>query len=729
MAEYDLTHRRLTIVGIVVVSLFASLFVRLGYLQMDPNNGYRIRANGVNVRLVHQEGTRGRVLDRSGRVLVDNRVMTVVGFNRQDMRQLDEAGRQNMFDRLAAELTRYGYQTKAARLEELFKDKRYGPLEFVPVATEVSKEAELFLAEHQDEFPGVQARRETVRIYPYGTLAAHLVGYVGQINETELAAKRDQGLIPDESGEKQPDRDHKTYAGGDHIGKGGIESAAEQDLRGVPADRTIQVDARGNYLKTIDNRSPQAGDDVWLTIDIDMQAYAEQLLQQQLAVVNRPEGALVVIDPVTGGVLAMASRPSYDPRKLVNGIDSQLWAQLNDKAAGQPLFNWALQGTYAPGSTFKLFTASAALEKGFMDTGTKYQDTGVYKLPACTGMKCEFQNAGRKALGQVDLPLAITKSSDTYFYWIADRMWADKERFGVTPIQEVARIFGLGAKTGVELAGEASGRIPDGDWLAKMHAASPKAFPRGKWTVGDNLNTAIGQGDVLATPLQMAVAYGAFANNGVRMKTHIIDKVTRPKDLGADPGDPANFDVVRTKQPEEAARMTYTGDHYSSILSGLRGVTASGYGTAATPWRQFRAAWPIASKTGTAQVTGDPKDTSLYAAFGPSVDGVPAQYSMFGVVPGAGFGAEVAAPMVMQLMKALSDGTLPTLITELDQKRRAARAAAAGAAAPPANSNPPAVSVAPAASPDPGAVTTAPAAGPTVPAVPGVTTTMVLNGP
>lgn len=716
MAEPERSRTRLSMVGLVCISLFASLLVRLWYLQLVDHNEFQVRAQGYNLRVVHEEGTRGRILDRNGKVLVDNKVINVVNIDRQPLLKLVKglsAAKSKVvlskeFDRLAEVLTSFNSPTKAPVIERLYDDKRYGPLDLVPVASNVPAELVLYLAEHAEEYTGVVVKRTSVRVYPYGKLAAHIVGYVGQISEQKLAEVKKIGAA---------DALSKTYQRESSIGKGGIEASAELDLRGRPSDRTIQVDAAGNYLSTVKESKPVAGDDVWLSIDINLQAQAETVLTAQLdairGTVNKdgkvrraPQGSVVIVDPQDGQVLAMASYPTYDPSQLVNGIDSQLWARLNDKASGQPLFNWALQGTYAPGSTFKLFTATAAMDTGFFPAaGADYYDNGLYTISNCKGGRgggCVKQNAGAKGTGQVNLSRAITVSSDTYFYRIGDLMWQQRGTYGETAIQDAAAKYGIGIRTGINLAGEAGGRLPTPAKMKELHndPATAKYFPRGTWTSGDNVNMSIGQGDVLVTPLQLADAYATFANGGTRYVPQMISKVTRPKDLGADPHDPDNFTVVRTPDKTVSGTVTYVGDTYQQILTGLEGVTQSGAGTAHAPYEANKPAWPMAGKTGTAQVQGK-EDTSVFVAFGPTGSPVfPPSYAIAVVIPEAGFGADASAPVAFSIMSPTSRGQVPITISPDDQKR--ADALAAKAAATPTTTAPTA---------------TAPAsAGPTTPA-------------
>jgi len=660
-------------VGMVCIALFASLFARLWYLQVIDKTDH-VRATRINLKTVREEGARGRILDRKGRVLVDNQITRIVGIQRQGMKELDAKQRTAVFDRLAQALTRFGIPTKAAAIEARYDDLRYGPLDLVPIVAGVdSPDLEVYLAEHHRGFPGVVVRRRTIRTYPYGPVAAHLLGYVLQINEKELTAKREEQRV---TRREHPGVVVKPYQGGDEIGKAGVERTFEDDLRGTPSDRTIQVDARGDYMTTVKESKPHQGDDVWLTIDVDLQAYAEQQLAQKLTEVrakgvnaksgaraNAPQGSVVIIDPRNGEILAMASSPSYNPADLVNGISSAMWARLNDKKQGQPLFNWALQGAYAPGSTFKLITATAATDSGFLTPANEhYVDRGSYNVSNCKGGRCTFYNAGRARLGSVDLATSITVSSDVYYYWIGDQLWQQRARFGDTAIQDTASHYGIGSLSGVELPGESAGWLPTPAKRKQRHEQAPKAFPNGNWYAGDNLNTAVGQGDVLVTPLQLANAYATFANGGTRYVPKIVMAVTRPKDLGLNPADPSNYRVVRRIEARKADEVPYVPGVYGKIWQGLVGVIQSGRGTANGAWNANRAAFPMAGKTGTAQVHGK-EDSSVFAAFGPAYSPdnpiAPPTYAISVVLPESGFGGEEAAPLAFRIMAPVSTNTVP----------------------------------------------------------------------
>jgi penicillin-binding protein 2 len=707
MMDTDSNQVRLGAVGIVAVALFLALFARLWFLQGIERQEFEAASVSNRIRVIHTEGPRGRILDRNGKVIVDNRTSVVVALDREPLRDqvsgLDERDPDDLakmkeelqpgFTRIAEALTSLGIPITADDVWERFADKRYSPQEPVPVAEDVSAEVEMFLLERASQFPGVTVERRSVREYPYGTLAAHLIGYVGEISEEELLARG--GTVPGSSAESPstttvPGTEEKSYELGDSIGKTGVERSYEDELRAVPGKRTIEVNAKGEMLDVVSENPPVPGDDVWLNIDIDLQAQAERLLAQQVESLRggvdregRPtkaaQGSVVVTEPTTGGVLAMASYPTYDPSLIVNGISSEVWTAFQDPASGLPLNNWAIQGTYAPGSTFKPFTALAGLRTGFLRPDNEtFSDSGVYRLQGCKGQKCEFQNAGRQAHGTVNLPRSLTVSSDTYYYRIGEQVWLSRDTTGETPIQDVAGEFGLGEATGIELRGEAKGRLPTPQQRQAAHDENPEAFPNPEWHTGDNVITAIGQGDVLATPLQLVNAYGALANGGSVMRPHVVLQITRPLDVTKAPGEAGNFEVVRTVESEVVRTVAVPGDQLVRIVQGLVGVTQSPEGTAYRPWSDSPTAWPMAGKTGTAQVAGK-ADTSVFVGWGPAGTGAPPSHAVAVVIPEAGFGGDVAAPLSFRILAPASRGELPEAcpVAEPERTRCEERNAAA----------------------------------------------------
>jgi len=626
---------RLGILGIVAIALFVALFARLWYLQVLSSDSYLEAAEANRIRVVQVEAPRGRILDRDGTVIVDNRVSIVVTVDRVRFADLDEDQRMDMLRRLADELTRYGSPATVEQLLDRVNDQRYSRYAPVPVAEDVTEELKIYIEEHEALFPSVAVERVAVRRYPFGTRAAHVIGYVGEINDDELAER-----------ENKP----KTYIRGNQIGKTGVERIYEDDLRGMPGQTAFEVDANGDPVRILEDLStpPIPGDDVWLTLDIEAQALAEDLLAQALedarnrrvSANNLPNrgnaGSVVVTDPRNGEVLAMASFPVYDPGDFINGISSKEYEYLTSDAADAPILNRAIQGEYAPGSTFKLFTGLAAMVTGLRTPEQTIVDKGSFTLAECRG-QCTWRNAGSKAYGVVDMRRAMTVSSDVFFYSIGADFWSARGRLGEEAMQEVVRRFGFDQETGVPLPSEQDGRIPTPQQRKEQYDANPGAFLEREWYTGSNVNMAIGQGEVAVTPLQLANGYATFANGGTRYAPNIALKVTRS-------GSPET--VKRSFEPRINGRVDIDPAHRQALLDGLVGVTTQPGGTAVTTFGDFPDdTFPIAGKTGTAQVNGK-ADTALFAAFGPAND---PRYQVTVVLEESGFGGTAAAPVARAL--------------------------------------------------------------------------------
>ncbi|MFP5375349.1 MAG: penicillin-binding protein 2 [Acidimicrobiia bacterium] len=625
----DSARLRLSVVGVIVVSLFSALFARLWYLQVMDTDTFQALATQNQKRIVYEPAPRGRVLDRQGRILVDNR-----GYQAITVKRIDVKDRPDVVTRLAALL-----DLDPSELQRRIDDRRYSPYKPVPVAEDVPEELVVYLREHSADFPGVDAATVAERTYPHGPLAAHLLGYVGEINKMELDARAGDG-----------------YRLGDDIGKSGVEAAYEADLRGEPGRVELEVDAIGRVLTPpLSSRPPRRGKDVQLTVDLDVQALAEESLAKGLEAARSrydrnfaksflaPAGSVVVLDPRDGSVLAMASSPSYNPADFVNGIRPEVFAALQDPANHYPLNNRALQGQYAPGSTFKLFTALAALRTGLIAPNTTFVDEGSYRIRNCRGEKCVYRNAGNRAWGRIGLSRALTVSSDAFFYDLGAGFWTQAGPVR-TAIQEAARDLGLGARTGIELAGEMRGRIPDPESRKRLHAEYPDKFPNGDWRTGDNVNLSIGQGEVAVTPLQLANAYAAFANGGTVLTPRVAARVLEP-----------NGEPVREVPVEVASKVAIDPGHRSVIDQGLRLALSDEDGTAVGAFSGFPlGTFPVAGKTGTAEVRTK-QDTSLFVAYAPAND---PQYVVAVVMEEAGYGGSAAAPVARRIFEGLA-GTPP----------------------------------------------------------------------
>ena len=644
----DTRDFRLGILGVVAIALFGALLARLWFLQVLTSEDLAEAAESNRVRIVHEEAPRGRILDRQRRVLVDNRLAIQVTI---ELRRLDEAvdfdddERREILQHLADELTSFGVAPREGQvgttlgdLEEAIEHPQVDPLVPIPVIPEVPAEfadaVEVFLLENHDDFPGIGVERVTIRNYPYGALAAHVLGYVGEINPEQLE---------DLAGSPKP------YQPGDEIGRAGVEATYEDTLRGQPGQRVYEVDAEGHIVRelTEESEAPVPGDDLMLSIDRDIQT----LTEQSLAAVEPEAGSAVVMDPNNGAVLAMASYPTYNPADFVGGINPEVYEALTAEGSNFPLNNWAVQGQYAPGSTFKIVTAAAAMREGLVQPEETFNDDGIYELQDCTG-DCEFQNAGQQENGTVDMRRSLTVSSDWYYYRLGELFWLRRDDLGEDALQQVAEDFGFGRDTGIDLPTELSGVVPTPALKAERHDQYPEAFPFGQWFTGDNVITAIGQGDMVVTPLQLVNSYAALANGGTLYQPHVGASVLRPDDLDLENPE---WRELRTIEPEVLSEIDLPPEIRDPILAGLVEVPRAEDGTARAAFEGFDAyTWPVCGKTGTAQVTGQERDNALFVGFGPCLlPNQPPQYVAGAVLQNAGFGGDVAAPIVRRIFEGI----------------------------------------------------------------------------
>ena len=645
MATGGATQLRLTVVGVVVISLFAALLTRLWYLQVLDAPTFVEAAKRNEVRILCEPAPRGRIRDRNGLVIVDNELTTAVTVSKKTV-----AERPETLPRLSALLGSAGHPV--AELQKRLDDPRYSNLKPVPVAFGVSTEKVIFMRENSLTFPGVDAVPLASRRYPLGKLASHVVGTVGPITKRELDRLRadeppNNGLDPVE--------ECRDYKENDEIGKTGVEASFDAELRGKPGVVALEVDRKGKVLTERRLADPVQGDDVWLTIDSRLQATAEESLKLGLArarerrftnddprFLRAPGGSAVVVDVTDGAVLAMASAPDFAPADFVGGISTVAFQAYNDDP-NKPLTNRAIQGLYPPASTFKLPTSLAGLVKGVIPSPDfRYYDKGFYEIPPPCSGRCDFQNAGRTPHGAVNLREALVVSSDTYFYDVGAKFWIGRNTYGATAIQDTARQFGLGQRTGIRLASEAEGRVSDPEVRKRLNERQPKAFPSSRWFIGDNVITAIGQGETVVTPLQLAMEYATFANGGTLYQARIAGQVTTPDDPTGAVGFPL--------PPVTKSTMGLPPELRDPIHQGLRGAVASAYGTAAPAFAGYTGI-PIAGKTGTAQQPKPQMDTALFASYGPA--DAP-RYAMSVVLEEGGFGGTTAAPISRRIWEHLS---------------------------------------------------------------------------
>lgn len=619
---------RLAIVGVVVMSLFAAMFARLWYLQVMDANVLADKVVHNATRTLSVPAPRGRILDRQGRVLVDNRYTYVVTLSR-----VAATRDPPVLGRLAA-LFAVPVSDILAKLD----NPRFSPYRSIPLFSEVPVDKLVYVKEHGEDFPPdeVGAEQQVERTYPNASLAAHLLGYVGEINDEELKTRRDKG-----------------YVSGEEIGKSGVEQAYEDHLRGRQGRTVLEVDPSGAVLRTLEHEDPQQGDDVQLTIDMDVQRLAEESLEQGLKAAQKrsdrvtgkgfeaPGGAVTVLDPHDGSVLAMASYPTYDPTIFVNGIKPDLFSAMQDPNSHFPLNNRVIAGQYAPGSTFKLATATAALTRRLINPATTFpDDNGIFTIPRCRG-QCSFRNAQGQHYGRVPLARAITVSSDVFFYNLGAAFWEQRSRFGDNAIQDAAHSFGLGQRTGISISGEAVGRVSDPEARKRAHERNPTAFPEANWFVGDNVNLAVGQGETVVTPLQLANAYAAFGNGGTLWQPKVLARVT----------DRSGREVVPQVPARALGHLDLPPAVRDPILAGFKGAVADPKGTAFGAFAGFPLdVLAVAGKTGTSQVTGK-QDNAVFSSFAPADN---PRYAISVVMEQAGFGGESAAPVARRIYEGLA---------------------------------------------------------------------------
>jgi len=660
----DRSRPRLFVLRVLVATLMVTLFGRLVALQVLDGEDYASAASANRVRPVVEAAPRGEVLDVRGAPLVRNRNALVVSVSRTTLlREPDDgaavlARLAGVLGRSAEELSRSITPCSGEATPPCWRGSPYQP---VPVAEYDAGDAAglrrvLRIEERREEFPGVRAEFEAVRDYPRGTLAAHLLGYLGPIS-------------PDET--EQPE--YEGVAATSLVGRAGVEATYESALRGRDGVTELLVDRTGSVAGTSRSTDPVPGDTLVLSIDSHVQGVAEQALQRAIerartlrargsgARLEADSGSVVVMEAETGRVVAMASYPSYDPSVFVGGAAPAEYAELVDEERGAPLLFRAIQGAYAPASTFKVVSTVGAVQSGDYPLDGSYPCPGVY---APTGQR-NFDSA---ALGTVDLREALVKSCDTIFYKFAYEAWQrdggnDPVAQPEDPMVRMAQAFGLGERTGVDLPSERSGTIADREYKQRLWeqtrenrcagATNPELSAQRRranaeycedgnlFRGGDATNFAIGQGDTLVTPLQLATVYAAVANGGKVLEPHVARALVSP--TGA----------VREIAPEVRSTVPADPELLDYVREALAGVTQPG-GTAAGAFAG--APYSVAGKTGTGEVAGK-QDTSWFASFAPAEA---PELVVVGMVSQGGTGGTVAAPMVREVYDGIyGPGGLP----------------------------------------------------------------------
>ncbi len=589
---------RIAVFGGFALVLFGFLFFRLWTLQLVNGEEYLAEANNNRTREYRVVAPRGEIVARDGEVLVDNRTSLALQVNPRKLSPLGEGRREEL--RALAELTSTTLPKLRRRLREELKLAPSAP---VTLRSDVGRYLVYYLQENQDRFPGVEVRRVFVRDYPKDTLAAHLFGNVGEVSEEQLEEARYRDLEP-----------------GDMVGQEGVEYQYDEVLRGRAGATRIQVDSMGQptpggRLKVVE---PVPGNTLRLTIDSKLQEAGEAALQG-----TGLKGAYVAMNVSDGEILAMGSNPTFDPETLISPTQSQVDELYRDEIDA-PLTNRAIAGAYPTGSTFKPITSIAALASGNVTTTEAINDDGAFTLGGIT-----FQNAGGVAHGSVAMESALEVSSDVYYYTLGDRMYPGTE------LQNWARKLGIGRETGIDLPGEREGLLPTPDWRNQLYREDLTERP---WSTGDNVNLSVGQGDLQADPLQMAVAYATIANGGTVPRPHIGMRV-----------EDAAGRVLREIEPPPARHVRIEPEWRQTILAGLHDAAQSGGGTSYEVFGGFPV--PVAGKTGTAE-RPPYADQSWYVVLAPYPD---PEIVVAVTFEEGGFGAETAAPAALQILSQYFD--------------------------------------------------------------------------
>jgi penicillin-binding protein 2 len=587
---------RTAVLGGLAVALFAVLAFRLWDLQVLSGDEYLAEAKNNRTREFKVIAPRGDILDRDGNVLVDNRTSLALQLNTQKLPEdpVEERAELTRLGRLAGMSLRKVRRT----IRESEEVAAGAP---VTLRKDVDYDLVYYLEENQRNFPGVAVQRVFVRAYPDGSRAAHVVGSVGEINEEELQEARYKGLEP-----------------GDEVGKGGVEDTYDHYLRGQPGLTKIQVNALGQPTPggQLVSQPPIPGDNLKLTIDPDVQAAGESAL----ASFGLP-GAFVTMNVHDGQILGMGSLPSFDPAVFTRPMTQSQVNELYRDPVLAPLTDRATESYYPTGSTFKIITALAALESGEATLTEPLVDSGSITVGGQ-----EFQNAGGVALGTVDMVSALQVSSDVYFYTLGLRMWNSGE------LQRWAGKLGIGRQTGLDLPGETEGLVPSKQWRDQLFAEGGTDRP---WSAGDNIQLAIGQGDLQTNPLQLAIAYAALANDGTIVTPHV----------GMEIEDAAGR-VLEEFDPKPRRKIAIDPAYRAAILEGLHQAAQVSGGTSYGVFGGFPV--QVAGKTGTVERPGH-GDQSWYAVMAPYPN--PRIVTIVTVEEG-GFGAEAAAPAALQILEA-----------------------------------------------------------------------------
>lgn len=617
--QREIFHFRLRLVvsiGFVMV-LLAILLARLFYLQAVRHSYFQTLAESNRIAVVPIVPNRGLILDRNGVVLARNYSGYTLEINQNKTTDL-EATINEMSTLI--EIT----PKDRKRFKKLLAESRN--FETLMIRNRLSDEEVARFAAQQYRFPAVEIKARLFRDYPFGEKTAHLIGYIGRINQTDVAQLEESDLAAN-------------YRGSDYIGKTGLEQSYESDLHGTTGIEQVEVDAGGRAVRMLSRTTPVSGNTLVLSIDAKLQEIAEQSF-------GNYRGALVAIDPNNGEVLAFVSKPGYDPNPFIDGIDTQSWDELNN-SPDVPLNNRALRGQYPPGSTIKPFMALAGLNFHTRKPEQTISDPGVYYLPGSSRQYRDWKAGGH---GSVNMFKSIVVSCDTYFYGLATEL-------GIDNIFSYLSRFGFGKKTGIDLEGESSGLLPSQEWKMKRYQQI--------WYPGDTVSVGIGQGYSLVTPTQLAFATATLANNGVAYKPHLVKEVRS-----------ARGNENRLIASEPLHDLNIDPAHLDLVKSAMIAVTQPG-GTAV--YASLGASYHIAGKTGTAQVIamkqGEKYDEKLvderhrdhawFIAFAPAEK---PRIALVVLAENGGHGGATAAPIARKVLDYYLLGKVPKPLIDVAVK-------------------------------------------------------------
>jgi len=606
--ELDRFRFRLAVAVAVVLLAFATLLGRFFYLQVLQHDYYTTRAEDNRISLVPIVPNRGVIVDRNGTVLARNYSAFTLEITPSKVADLDAT-----IEELGELIEVLPKDRK--RFRKLLEESK--TFESLPIRTRLTDVEVARFAANRYRFPGVEVKARLFRQYPLGAVASHALGYIGRINT------RDLEIIGDNEQEAN-------YKGTDHIGKTGLEQRYEFQLHGETGYEQVEVDAGGNAVRSLSRTAPVPGNNLTLTLDMKLQEITEKAFGDR-------RGALVAIEPSTGGILALVSTPTYDPNLFVDGIRTDDWDLLNN-SPDKPMVNRALNGAYPPGSTFKPYMALAALELGKRTASQTIFDPGFYNFGGH-----QFRDDKKGGHGTVDLYKSIVQSCDTYYYMLANDL-------GIDNISRFMAQFGFGSRTGVDIEGESEGVLPSQEWKRRRFRRPEQQ----KWYAGETISIGIGQGYNAYTPIQLAQAMATLANDGVMYRPHLVRYITDSK-----------TGVKTLIEPKPLRTIALKPQNIEAIKKALIGVNKEGTGA-----RAFAgAAYESAGKTGTAQVFSlrgekyreggmkkELRDHALFIAFAPADK---PKIALAVLVENGGFGAQSAAPIARMVIDYYLLGKLP----------------------------------------------------------------------